>query len=205
GGFAGRRMAARAARERLRPRAAPERRRTPARPLGAAAGAAHGRARAVLASAPRARARPVPGSRDLRALLEPGVPRRDHVLERRGLRAPPVLRAPLRRGGRAPRRGGGAVALVRGAHHLQRQVLRRAVPRRARAHAGRPARAAALPPGPAPPRPPPLAGGAARLPAHDARAARLPAATRRRRAERRDPRPLPRLRPKRRSVAARAG
>src|SRR5262245_48819050 len=137
-----------------------------------AARAAARRGGVELAPLPRAPARAVPRPRDVRPVLEPGIPRWNHALERRGFRAAPILRAALRRGGRTARGGIRAGARLRRAGHVQWQVVRRAVPGRARTRARRGAAPAAPPPRPAAPRAAAMARGAAGLPVDHARVAR---------------------------------
>ena len=153
----------------------------------------------------RPRARAVPRPRDRRARHEPGVPRGHDALERRGLRrSASTSRATTARRRRCCAALGEAVARLRVPGHVQRQVVRRAVPRAARDRST--ASGSRMPRG----SPRPAASRRRRRwrgAFEDCRLQTLERhvcrpAPRRGRAERRGPVPLPRLRSPRRPVPA---
>src|SRR5207247_3901227 len=116
-----------------------------------------------------------------------------------------VLRQALRRGGGPAGRARSGGARLRVPGHLQRQVLRRAVPGRPRGGSRREAGPAAAPPGPPPPRAPEVEARAPRLPPPDPRGPPLPPAPLGGRPERGGAGALPRLRPARGPLPADPG
>jgi DEAD/DEAH box helicase domain-containing protein len=174
---AGRRVAGRA-RRRVRSRAAALRDRAAEAPLGRLRHDRRRRTGARGARGRRARTGAVPRSRNGRARFESGVPRGHHALERRRLRTAPVFCAALRRRSGAAARRDRAGAPVRLPRHVQRPLVRRAVPRGARGHPRGAAGTAAASPRPAPRRAAALEAGAARLSAPDARVPPVPATAR---------------------------